>query len=403
MTEQNPKPPIDLEKVHQGLRKAKANLVLDHPFFGALALKLNYVPTTNVDYMHVDGVNLFYNPEKISELNEEQLLGGIAQNVMHCALGHIVRREDREQAKWDRACDHAVNIILNDCKDIQLPPKSPCDMQYKNMAAEVIYNKLEDEDEEGDEDGPPSPSAAGYSGINEAPTDGQGKDDPSNGDGATTTQSAQELGDDWKISTAQAAKAAKMAGNLPGGIEDIMMDILAPKVQWKEVLRRFLTQSDKSDYSWSRGNRRYLAQGLYLPSQWSESMGEIVIAIDDSCSVSNDEIQAFQAEINGILEDCPPKKIHVIPCNTHVHDPYEVDPSDLPLQLQSRGSGGTAFKPVFDYVKEKEIDCCALLYMTDMYGCSDFPAPDYPTLWISTSRDGPDASFGERVELEISD
>jgi len=324
--------PLDLKRVHEGLRKAKANLVLDHPFFGSLALKLNYVPTREVKYMHVDGVNLFYNPEGISELNEEQLVGGIAQNVMHCALGHVVRRGDRDAKKWDRACDHAVNIILNDCNDLQLPPESPCDLQFKGMTSEVIYNKLEDED--GDQGGS---GGQNYSGINDAPTSGEGKDDPSGGDGKTTDQSDQELGDDWKISTAQAAKAAKMAGNLPGGIEKIMMDILAPKVEWKEVLRRFLTQSDKSDYSWSRGNRRYISQGLYLPSAWNESLGEIVIAIDDSCSVSDDEIQAFQAEINGILEDSPPKKIHVIPCNTNVHDTYEVDPTDLPLQLRTRG------------------------------------------------------------------
>ena len=392
--------PIDLKRVHEGLRKAKANLVLDHPFFGSLALKLNYVPTHNVKYMHVDGVNLFYNPEGINELNEEQLVGGIAQNVMHCALGHVLRKGDRADKKWDRACDHAVNIILNDCKDIELPPESPCDLQYKDMSAEVIYNKLEDEDGDEDKEGAGPPN---FSGINEAPTGGQGKDDPSGGDGKTTTQSDQELGDDWKISTAQAAKAAKMAGNLPGGIEDIMMDILAPKVEWKEVLRRFLTQTDKSDYSWSRGNRRYLAQGLYLPSAWSEALGEVVIAIDDSCSVSDDEIQAFQAEINGILEDSPPKKIHVVPCNTRVHDPYSVDPSDLPLQLKSRGSGGTAFKPVFDYVEKQQINCEALIYMTDLYGDTDFPEPDYATLWVSTCRNGPDPSFGERIELEISD
>jgi predicted metal-dependent peptidase len=392
--------PIDLAKVHEGLRKAKANLVLDHPFFGSLALKLNYVPTDKVKYMHVDGVNLFYNPETINELNEEQLVGGIAQNVMHCALGHVVRRGDRDSKKWDRACDNAVNIILNDCKDIELPPESPCDLQYKDMTAEVIYNKLEDEDGDDDGDGP---GAEGYSGINQAPTGGDSSNDPSGGDGKTTTQSDQELGDDWKISTAQAAKAAKMAGNLPGGIEDIMLDILAPKVQWKEVLRRFLTQTDKSDYSWSRGNRRYLAQGLYLPSAWSESLGEIVIAIDDSCSVSNDEIQAFQSEINGILQDAPPKKVHVLMCNTRVHRCDEYAPDDLPLQLQSRGSGGTAFKPVFDYIEEHQIPCVACIYMTDLYGDTNFTVPEYPTLWIATARGAPDPEFGERIHLEISD
>ena len=394
------KPPIDPKLVQEGLRKAKANLVLDHPFFGSLALKLNYVATTQVKHMHVDGVNLFYNPENIHELNERQLVGGIAQNVMHCALGHVVRRGDREVKKWDRACDHAVNIILSDCKDLELPPESPTDMQYKGMTAEVIYNKLEDEDDDkdGDGEGPPN-----FSGINDAPTNGDGKGDPSGGQGKTTTQSNKELDDDWKISTAQAAKAAKMQGNLPGGIEDIMMDILAPKVSWKEILRRFLTQSDKSDYTWSKGNRRYISQGLYLPSAWSEAMGEIVIAIDDSCSVSDEEIKQFQGELNGILEDCPPSKMHVIMCNTRVHDPKEYDASDLPLKLEVRGHGGTYFHPVFDWVREQNIDPECLVYLTDGYADTDFAPPDFPTLWIRTERSSPEPQFGESVFLEISD
>ena len=398
-----------INKTHDRLRKAKADLVLDHPFFGSLALKLNYVPTEKVDYMHVDGVNLFYNPEKINELNPEQMIGGIAQNVMHCALGHVVRRGDREKGKWDRACDMAVNIILNDCKGLELPPNSPCDMQYKGMTSEVIYNKLEDSDDEGDDGDQPNGAGQAYSGLNDAPTNGKPSDDPSDGEGNSTTQSDSELDDDWKISTAQAAKAAKMQGNLPGGIEEIMMDILAPKVEWKEVLRRFLTHADKSDYSWSRGNRRYLAptsanpNGLYLPSTWSESMGEIVIAIDDSCSVSNDEIQQFQGEINGILEDCPPSKIHIVPCNTRVHDTYEVLPEDLPLNLKVRGHGGTRFKPVFDHIEKQAIECVAVVYMTDLYGDTDFDAPDYPVLWIATDRGAPEPEFGEVVHLELSD
>jgi len=350
--------------------------------------------------MHVDGVNLFYNPENIGELNERQLVGGIAQNVMHCALGHVVRRGDRDKGKWDRACDHAVNIILSDCKDLELPPESPCDMQYKGMTAEVIYNKLEDNDDDGDGDGEGPPN---FSGINDAPTGGTGKDDPSKGQGKTTTQSDKELDDDWKISTAQAAKAAKMQGNLPGGIEDIMMDILAPKVQWKEILRRFLTQSDKSDYSWAKGNRRYISQGLYLPSQWSESMGEIVIAIDDSCSVSNNEIKQFQGELNAILEDCPPSKMTVVMCNTRVHNHTEYEPEDLPLKLKVRGSGGTDFKPVFDWIQKQNIQPECIVYLTDGYANTDFQPPEYPTLWIRTCRDSPEPEFGESVFLEISD
>jgi len=100
-----------MTKERDPLSRVKTDLVLDHPFFGALALKLNYVPTTNVSHMNIDGVNLFYNPEKIADLTQKQLLGSLAQNVMHAALGHTNRRDGRTEKKWDTACDHAVNYF----------------------------------------------------------------------------------------------------------------------------------------------------------------------------------------------------------------------------------------------------------------------------------------------------
>lgn len=384
------------------LRKAKADLILDHPFFGSLALKLNYVPTTEVEHMHVDGVNLFYNPETINEMSERQIIGALAQNVMHCALGHTLRRGERDKKKWDLACDHAVNLILDECNDMELPPNSPRDGQYKDMTAEVIYNKLPEDENNGDDDGN-SPNARGYSGINDSPSNGEAKDDPSGGQGKTSPMSESEMEQDWKISTRQAAKAAKMQGNLPGNLEEMLQNILAPRVEWKEVLRRFMTSNNKNDYSWMRGNRRHIAQGLYLPSAWSESMGEIVIAIDTSASVSARELEQFQGEINAILEDCPPSRMHVIQCDTQVNRVDEYDPTDLPLNIKVTGRGGTYFEPVFDYVKEHGIDPECLVYLTDGYADSDFPEPPYPTLWVIDNRDAPDPEFGETTRLELSD
>jgi len=288
---------------------------------------------------------------------------------------------------------------LKVAKTWSLPPDSPCDMQYKNMTAEAIYNKLEDDgDDEGDNEG------TNYSGVSDAPVDGKpGKNDPSDGRGKTTEMSDKEMQDDWEISTLQAAKAAKMQGNMPGNLEELLMETLAPKVPWKEVLRRFMTSTDKSDYSWARGNRRYLHMGLYLPSAYSDAVGDVVIAIDTSASVSQAELTQFQGEINAILEDSPPTTLHVIQCDTRVVATETFGPEDLPLKLNIKGRGGTEFKPVFDKVDELGIQPECLIYLTDLYADSDFTPPPYPTLWMGTSRNGPVPSFGELTYLEITD
>jgi predicted metal-dependent peptidase len=392
------------------LKKAKADLVLDHPFFGSLALKLNYVPTKNVERMHVDGVNLFYNPDTIEECSEREMIGTIAQNVMHCALGHPLRRGERDKNRWDLACDHAVNLLLKDCKDMDLPEGSPCDLQYSDMTAEVIYNKIRDSDGEGDPGGDGGSGGGGSSylsqgdsGLNDAPTNGQSKDDPSNGQAKSSDMSDTEMEQDWKVSTRQAAKAAKMQGNLPGHLEELLQKVLAPKVEWKDVLRDFMTARNKTDYSWIRCNRRHIAQGLYLPSAWSEALGDIVVAIDTSASVSTRELEQFQGELNAILEDCPPTKLHLIQCDTRINEVTEYGPYDLPINVKVKGRGGTDFEPVFDYVTQNNLDPECLIYLTDGWANSDFETPHYPTLWVIDDRNAPTPEFGQVTYLELSD
>ncbi len=69
------------------------------------------------------------------------------------------------------------------------------------------------------------------------------------------------------------------------------------------------------------------------------------------------------------------------------------------FKLVARGGGGTAFKPVFDWVEEKGIRPVCLVYLTDLYGPVSFDAPEYPTLWCCTNaKQGP---FGETVEIEV--
>ena len=64
-------------------------------------------------------------------------------------------------------------------------------------------------------------------------------------------------------------------------------DLLKTQVDWREVLREFVTTTCVgNDYStWSRPNRRLLGQDIYLPSGISEKVEDLVVAVDTSYSV----------------------------------------------------------------------------------------------------------------------
>jgi len=53
-----------------------------------------------------------------------------------------------------------------------------------------------------------------------------------------------------------------------------------PKVDRREILRRFVNACAKNDYQWMPPNRRFVYQGLYLPSCRSEELGELVVVLD---------------------------------------------------------------------------------------------------------------------------
>lgn len=370
---------INQDVAHQ-LTKARTGLVLDHPFFGIMALRLLLVETPSIKTAAVDGKRMFYNPDFINKLTPPQKKTLVAHEVGHCMWDHIGRKGDRNHRKWNKAGDYVINAMLVDSgfEPIEGWLHNPL---YAGMSADHIYSLLPDEP-----DGPRGKDGE-YGGK------GDPLDDIMNGDPNEVETNAI----DWKIATIQAANAAKQMGKLPAAMERFIDELTAVKVDWRAVLRRFVTERSKDDYSWSRPNRRFLSNGIYLPSLYSESMGEIAVVIDTSGSIDQPTLNAFGAEIKAIVQSARPAKTHVIYCDADVNHVDEFSPND-DLAFKMHGGGGTDFRPPFAYVDEHGIKPVCLVYLTDGYG--PFPdSADYPVLWVCTT--DVVAPFGETVPIEI--
>ena len=59
------------------------------------------------------------------------------------------------------------------------------------------------------------------------------------------------------------------------------------------------------------------------------------------------------------------------------------------------GGGGTAFRPVFNWIVGSDIQPICAVYLTDLYGSDFGPVLEYPVLWVSTGADT--APFGEVI------
>jgi len=394
------------------IQKARTTLLLDHPFFGTLLFRLGSKVSRSIATMATDGVSLFYNPEFVDTLNAAELAGVLAHEVMHPALQHHTRRGDRDQARWNMACDFAINPLLLDA-GLTLPKDVLLDDRFRGMSAERIYNLIEEDDKQEDSSGGSESQSGDGSAV---PEDGSFQDKEAGnvpqapltpgGVGqvldapepeAESEPSIAEQAREWQIAVEQAETVAKVAGKLPGGAVRALEASQAAKVDWRELLRRAWSDTIPSNYSWTRPNRRHLWSGLYLPGVTFEGVGEIAIAVDCSGSVSARQLGLFEAEIRSILAGQRPRLVHVLYFDAAVQK-VETYQAGQPVSLSPVGGGGTDFRPCFEWVRELCIVPQTLVFLTDLCGTFPNEVPAYPVIWAST--EARRAPFGEVVPME---
>ena len=360
--------------VDKRLSKAKTSLILEHPFIGSIALNMPFRLDDSVKTAATDGKQVLFNPKFCEELSDEELKFLVAHECMHPMLEHNFRRGERNHRKWNQAADYVINKLLTDEGIGKMPKCGLLDdsiYQAGKGSSDGIYNILPDS-QDGDGNDP--------------------LDDCRDGDGSPAEQAQQAA--EWKVRVAQAAQAAKMMGKMSAGLARVVDEVLQPKVDWRDVLRRFVEKCKSDQRTFARPNRRFLSQGLYLPSVTGESLGEIAFAVDCSGSITQDTISQFAAEITRVKEDGNPSCIHIVYFDSEVSH-YEKFTRDDDLHVEPHGGGGTAFSPVFQYLQENAIEPVACIFLTDLC-CNDFgDVPDYPVLWVST--DEGTAPFGEVV------
>lgn len=356
--------------------KARAQLLMDQPFFGTLALRLKLIATEDTDTAATDGTRLIYNPKFIEKLDGPTRKGLIAHEVMHCVFNHMTRRQERDHKMWNVATDFAINLHLKDSGFV-LPDGGLIDEAYRDMSAEEIYNKL-------DRENPPKQCAWGM--VMDA------------GTGQIEAGSNAALESEWQVAVNAAHQVAKAAGKLPGNIEHFIQDIIDPIVDWRTILWPFCQSLSNDDYSWRKPHRAYISEDEYLPSMYNEAAGHIAVIVDSSGSCE-DYYQQFMSEMAAIHSDLSPEKITILHVDTEVAYDKEVDQYDeFPIN-KMHGGGGTRFAPAFDWLNEHAPDVEAAVYLTDLESHDFGDEPMYPVLWVCTNKNI--APWGETARITL--
>ena len=101
-------------ELERRLSKAKSRLMLDHPFFGNLAMNMPFSLDNTIPTAATNGSWVKFNPDFITPLVDDQLLFLTAHEIMHPVLEHNYRRNHRNHYKWNYAGDAVINPMLED-------------------------------------------------------------------------------------------------------------------------------------------------------------------------------------------------------------------------------------------------------------------------------------------------
>lgn len=393
------------------ISKQRVALVMNEPFFGALALRLKVIEDPACRTFWVDGESLGYNPAFLATLNDPECRGTLAHEVLHVANGHCFRQGLRDADRWNEACDYAINPIVKSAGFV-LPKGHLDDARFHGMSAEEIYAILTQEARQQEREKSGGKSGANASGGQQAPANGANtpsaapnpKAPPSCGEVRPYPGPAPELKEtEWKVAVLQAAKAARMRGKLPGDLQAMAEAAAEPSVDWRAILMRFAQQVRHDDYSFAMPNRRYLHLGFYLPSLHSRAVGDAVFVRDASGSVFDETQAQFAGEVIHVAETMQPARLIVLDCDTEITQVQVFERGD-PIELAPvKGGGGTCFIPPFEWLEREYIEPVFLVYLTDMLGRFPQTVPSYPVLWGSTTPLARIAlaPFGEMVEVIV--
>jgi predicted metal-dependent peptidase len=374
-------------KVVDKLITARVGLLLRHPFFGNMATRLQLIDASDwCSTLATDGRRFYYNVGFVDKLTPKQAEFGFAHEVLHNVFDHMGRRNGRDPQLSNIAADFAVNQILKDERIGEVPDwiKIFQDSKYRGMSYEEIYDDIYEKaekidisklgellDEHLDEEG--EGEGGGDQDGEEIDGNGKGKGRPK-----LTAEEKKQIRDEIKEAMVAAAQSAG-AGRVPAGVARLIKDFTEPKMDWRQLLRMQIQSIIKSNFSFSRPNRKSQHSGAVLPGLMNEETIDVSIAIDMSGSISDVQAKDFMSEVKGIMEEYKDFKLDIWCFDTEVYNyaKFTGDTADEIMDYEVKGGGGTDFDVNFEFMKEEGIEPKKFIMFTDGYPCGSWGDEHY--------------------------
>lgn len=384
---------ISQYEIDQRLIQARITLIMRKPFFGNMAYRLKLVREDNISTAATDGRHFFYNAAFIDSLTQDELVFLFGHEVLHNVFEHHFRKEGRNHKLWNVACDYVVNDILvqNKVGELIKTVGVLYDEKYSGLTSEEVYDRLLQNIDNLDVDALCDKLLDEHmEGLAEA--------------GRKLTDSERSAIRD-EIRDALLSAAQQAAGDIPAGVDRVIKGFVSPKISWKEHLRQDIQSVIKSDYTFTRPNKKAMQYGFTLPGMQRDQSLDICVAIDCSGSISDDDATVFLSEIKSIMSQYNDYTIQVWCFDTEVYN-YATFRSDEGADISTykiKGGGGTSFECNWDFMNENNIQPKTFIMFTDMCPCGgwgDDQGPQENMIFASHNGSGIIAPFGTTIEIK---
>lgn len=350
-----------------------------------------------------DGEAFLFSPEYLLELylkKPEAVRRGYLHMLLHCLYLHIFREKQEDRRLWNLACDIAVEQIIDREKIRSLKiTENKVKRKVLQMlgtqadSAEKISRKLKEE---------------AFPFRLEELEEAFHFDDHTLWDSCMGEQ-GKKTKEKWNkllsYTAANRQDQRKRRGSQKGTQQEEAGTVRPGRYDYKKFLRQFSVlreevelDTESFDYIfYNYGMEHYGNLPLIEPLEYKEvnRLEELVIAIDTSGSCDGETVRRFLGETYSILSEKEnffhKMKVYLIQCDCCIQDVKvihsEEEWKEYSRNITIQGRGGTDFRPVFKYVRErqekKEIKRLkALIYFTDGDGIYPGGKPDYETAFV---------------------
>lgn len=351
-------------------------------FFGQFMLRIKRDIRVDISYPIAtipkrDGFNMYFNPFMFLNCDKKEMAALFKHEIYHIMNSHFEREKNMKNSISKEAISVALDISIN--QYIKNLPGWSKRIDGVNMEYNIMLNENRSAEEYGEEI---------YKSIKSRIKEPKiSKDDDVKYD--IDLDKAHDLWEEIDLSEEDIKSLTKKTAlsaydkTTPEGLEKIILSYgQKAEIPWQVILKNILP-TVKSGYKKTimRRNRRQ-PERLDLRGRLPKNETELIVAIDISASMKEEDLRKILIEILDITANSK-NKVTIIECDDEIRNIYKLTNKN-DIRKRSRDNGATKFTPVFKYIAENNLRNVVLIYFTDGVGEKELEIKpiNRKTLWV---------------------